>query len=42
MSTKDEIRAFSDVNVIGRIEGDPTIFKKINQGEIIKIEKDKR
>ncbi len=38
-STEKEIRAFSDVNVIGKIEGDLDIFKGVAQGEIISIKK---
>ncbi len=38
-STENEIRAFSEVNVIGKIEGDPSIFKKVKQGEIIRLKK---
>jgi hypothetical protein len=38
-STDKEIRAFSDVNVIGKIEGDPDIFKNVSQGEVISINK---
>ena len=38
-STGDEIRAFSEVNVIGKIEGDPGVFKKVKQGEVISLKK---
>ncbi len=38
-STEKEIRAFSDVNVIGKIEGDVEVFKNIKQGEIIRLKK---
>ncbi len=38
-STDKEIRAFSDVNVIGKIEGDLDVFKNVSQGEIISIKK---
>ncbi|MGQ9816843.1 MAG: cyclophilin-like family protein [bacterium] len=37
ISTDKEIRAFSDVNVIGEILGDYTIFKKVKSGEEIRI-----
>jgi hypothetical protein len=36
-STEKEVRAFSEVNVIGKIEGDPAIFKKVKQGEVIRL-----
>jgi len=38
-STEKEIRAFSEVNVIGKVEGDAGVFKKVVQGEIISIKK---
>jgi hypothetical protein len=38
-STEDEIRAFSDVNVIGKIEGDLGVFKNVKQGEVISLKK---
>jgi hypothetical protein len=38
-STRKEIRAFSEVNVIGKIEGDLAIFKKVKQGEVIRLKK---
>ena len=38
-STEKEIRAFSDVNVIGKIEGDLDVFKNVSQGEVISINK---
>ncbi len=38
-STEKEIRAFSDVNVIGKVEGDPEIFKNVKQGEVISLKK---
>ncbi len=37
VSTDKEIRAASEVNVIGQIEGDPKVFKEVNRGETIKI-----
>jgi len=36
-STEKEARAFSEVNVIGKVEGDPVIFKKVKQGEVIRL-----
>jgi uncharacterized protein len=38
-STDKEIRAFSDVNVIGKVEGDTDVFKNISEGEVISINK---
>jgi len=38
-STEKEIRAFSDVNVIGKIEGDLDVFKNVPQSEKINITK---
>lgn len=35
----DEIRAYSPVNVFGKLEGNPKIFKKVKQGERVKVEK---
>ena len=39
MSRGDEIRPASPVNVFGKIDGDPTVFKKVRSGEEVKIEK---
>jgi len=39
MSTDKEIRAYSPVNVIGRVEGNPKIFQKVKVGEKITISK---
>jgi hypothetical protein len=38
-SKGDEIRAASPVNVLGRISGDPEIFKKVQHGDEIVIDK---
>ena len=38
-STEKEIRAYSDVNVIGKVEGDVEVFKKVKQGEVISLKK---
>jgi hypothetical protein len=38
-STEKEIRAYSEVNVIGKVECDPEIFKNVKQGEIIRLSK---
>ncbi len=37
-STGTEIRPASAVNIIGRIEGDPTIFKKVKEGSRVQID----
>jgi len=40
VSTEKEIRAYSPVNVIGKVKGvDPVIFKKVRSGEKITIDK---
>ncbi|GAB4562028.1 MAG: cyclophilin-like fold protein [Anaerolineae bacterium] len=38
VSAGDEIRPASPVNVFGRVEGDPTVFKAVRDGERISIE----
>jgi hypothetical protein len=38
-SRGNECRAASAVNVLGKIEGDATVFKKIRSGEKVRIEK---
>jgi hypothetical protein len=38
-SRGDEIRPASPVNVIGRIDGDPLVFRKVRGGEKIVIER---
>jgi uncharacterized protein len=37
MSSGEEIRPASEVNVFGRIKGDPRVFKKVRNGEEVKI-----
>lgn len=37
-SRGDEIRPASAVNVFGRLEGDPTIFKRVRSGEKVVLE----
>jgi hypothetical protein len=37
-SRGDEPRAASPVNVFGKIEGDPTVFRKAGHGEKVRIE----
>jgi hypothetical protein len=37
-SRGDEIRAASGVNVIGRVLGDPTVFKRVRAGTAIRLE----
>jgi hypothetical protein len=39
MSQGDEIRPASEVNVIGRIEGDPTILKSVSSGASVTLER---
>ena len=38
MSRGDEIRPASAVNVFGKIDEDPKVFKKVRDGEEVKIE----
>lgn len=38
-SRGDEIRPASAVNVFGRVEGDPKVFKKVRSGERVKVER---
>ena len=38
-SRGNEIRPASPVNVFGRVESNPTLFKKVGSGEKIRIEK---
>jgi len=40
MSQGDEIRPASPVNVFGRIEGDPTVFRAVRDGEKVRIERE--
>jgi hypothetical protein len=37
--TKDEIRPYSPVNVIGKVTGDPTVFKKVRSGARVRLER---
>ena len=37
-STGAEIRPASAVNIIGRVEGDPTVFKKVKEGARIQVD----
>ncbi len=39
MSTDKEIRVYSECNVIGKVEGNPKIFKKVKEGEKITVSK---
>lgn len=39
MSRGDEIRPASEVNVFGKIIGDPKVFKKVKSGAEVKIER---
>ena len=38
-SRGDEIRPASAVNVFGKVEGDPKVFKKVRSGERVRIER---
>ena len=38
-SRGDEIRPASPVNVVGRVSGDPTVFKKVRAGTRVAIER---
>jgi hypothetical protein len=38
-STGKEIRAYSEVNVIGKVESAPEVFKNVKQGEILRLTK---
>lgn len=38
-SRGDECRAASPVNVVGRIQGDPSVFKKVRPGTRVMIER---
>ncbi len=38
-SRGDEIRPASAVNVFGKVEGDPKVFKKVRSGDTVRIEK---
>ena len=37
-SQGDEIRAASAVTVIGRVLGDPSLFRQVTSGDVVKIE----
>ena len=39
MSTGDEIRPASPVNVIGRMEGEPTLLKSVGSGERVVVDR---
>ena len=36
----DECRAASPVNVVGKVDGDPTVFKKVPSGERVVLSKE--
>ena len=38
MSREDEIRPSSAVNVLGSVDGDPTILKQVNPGDTAIVE----
>jgi len=37
MSSADEIRPASAVNIVGKVSGDPTVFKQASDGDTIEI-----
>ncbi|MFO7945595.1 MAG: cyclophilin-like family protein, partial [Armatimonadota bacterium] len=37
MSSGDEIRPASPVNVFGKIDGDPTVFSSVNNGDTVTV-----
>ncbi len=39
VSTDEKPRAYSPVNVFGKVEGDPKVFKTVSGGATIRIEK---
>ena len=39
MSRGDEIRPASAVNIVGKIIGDPTVFKKVSSGTTVHVKK---
>ena len=39
VSRGDEIRPASPVNVFGRVAGNPKVFKKVKDGDLVRIEK---
>ena len=38
MSTDDQPRAASEVNIVGEVKGDPTVLKAVKNGEKIRVE----
>ena len=39
VSTDERPRAYSPVNVIGRVQGDATLFKLIRDGDLVRIDR---
>ncbi|KYH41781.1 MAG: hypothetical protein AYL32_002610 [Candidatus Bathyarchaeota archaeon B26-2] len=39
VSRGDEIRPASPVNVFGKVVGDPRVFKKVKDGDLVRIER---
>jgi len=39
VSAGDQIRPASPVNVFGRVDGDPLVFKRVQDGEQVRIER---
>jgi len=38
-SRGNEVRPASPVNVLGRVEGDPTVFRKVRPGDRVRLER---
>jgi hypothetical protein len=38
-SQGDEIRPASAVNVFGRVQGDPAVFKRVRSGTTVRVER---
>jgi hypothetical protein len=38
VSTDDRPRAYSPVNILGRLLGDPLLFKSVKNGDLVRIE----
>ena len=39
VSIDERPRAYSPVNVLGRVSGDPTLFKKVPPGAVVRLER---
>ncbi len=40
-SRGEEIRAASPVTLLGKVEGDPTLFNAVEDGQLVRVERDK-